>query len=89
MTGEVLAIERQRDDCLAIAQQRGRTVTRTYEDTITASKRLAKRCNYDGMIADFGSDEFDAIICWHLDRLTRQDSQLAQRWSSSGNAGDS
>ncbi|MGV0352142.1 recombinase family protein [Corynebacterium confusum] len=72
-------IERQREDCEAIAKQRGWTVVHTYVDqSISASKKDVARPDYDAMVASYERGELDAIICWDLDRLTRQPSQLEE-----------
>ncbi|MDK6924063.1 recombinase family protein, partial [Escherichia coli] len=34
--------------------------------------------DYDAMVASFERGEIDAIICWDLDRLTRQPWQLEE-----------
>lgn len=76
-TGELLAVERQRDDCLAIIRQRGWELVAEYSDnSISASKRNVKRPEYDRMVADYEAGLFDALVCWDLDRLTRQPRQL-------------
>lgn len=76
-TGEGLAVERQREDCEKIAAARGWTVVETYIDnSISASKRNVRRPAYDRMVSDFGTGSFDALICYDLDRLTRQPRQL-------------
>lgn len=60
-----LAIERQREDCEAIAKQRGWTVVHTYVDqSISASKKDVERPDYDAMVASYERGELDAIICW-------------------------
>jgi site-specific DNA recombinase len=75
--GDGLAVDRQRQDCEAIAKTRGWTVTETYTDnSVSASKRTVRRPEYDRMVADFNAGEFDALICYDLDRLTRQPRQL-------------
>lgn len=38
--------------------------------------RVVKRPEYDGMVADFEMGRFDVLVCWDLDRLTRQPRQL-------------
>ena len=59
-----LAIERQREDCKAIAKQRGWTVVHTYVDqSISASKKDVERPDYDAMVASLKRGELDAIIC--------------------------
>ncbi|WP_430297995.1 recombinase family protein [Sinomonas sp. B1-1] len=75
-TGEGLAIERQREDCEALAAARGWTVVHTYKDNVGASDRRKKRPDYDRMVQDYAAGRFGAIVCWDLDRLTRQPRQL-------------
>ncbi len=76
-TGEQLAVTRQREDCLKIAADRGWTVVREYVDnSISASDRRKVRPAYDRLVADYQAGAFDALICWDLDRLTRQPRQL-------------
>lgn len=76
-TGEELAIKRQREDCLKIIQQRGWTLAGEYVDnSISASDARKRRPGYDRLCEDYDAGRFDAIICWDLDRLTRQPRQL-------------
>ncbi|MFV0433313.1 MAG: recombinase family protein [Leucobacter sp.] len=72
-----LAIERQREDCLRIAADRGWEVVEEYVDqSKSATDKTKKRPDYDRMVADYALDRFEAIICYDLDRLTRQPRQL-------------
>jgi DNA invertase Pin-like site-specific DNA recombinase len=75
-TGEGLAIERQRKDCEGIALQKGWEIVDTYADTVSASKREVRRPEYERMVSDLQAGKFDAVICYDLDRLTRQPRQL-------------
>lgn len=76
-TGEGLAIDRQREDCERIAAERGWRVVQTYVDnSISASSRKKVRPAYDRMASDFAAGGFDALVCYDLDRLTRQPRQL-------------
>jgi DNA invertase Pin-like site-specific DNA recombinase len=76
-TGEGLAVDRQREDCLRIVAQRGWTVAEVYTDnSISASKKNVRRPDYDRMVGDYAAGKFDALVCWDLDRLTRQPRQL-------------
>lgn len=76
-TGEGLGVQRQREACARIAQERGWTVTREYADnSISASDKRTRRPQYDQMAEDYTAGQFDALICWDLDRLTRQPRQL-------------
>lgn len=76
-TGDGLAIERQREACRKIALDRGWVIVREYvDDSISAYKARAKRPDYDQMVNDYADGQFDAIVVWDLDRLTRQPRQL-------------
>lgn len=76
-TGEQLAVQRQRADCRRIAEQRGWTVVDEYVDnSISASDKHKKRPAYDRLVEAYTAGAFDAIVCWDLDRLTRQPRQL-------------
>ncbi|WP_166874467.1 recombinase family protein [Salinibacterium sp. ZJ450] len=76
-TGEGLAIDRQREDCYAIAKERGWEVIGEYvDDSISASKQNVQRPEYNRLLQDYAAGRFDALICWDLDRLTRQMRQL-------------
>jgi len=76
-TGEGLAIERQRKECEAIALQRDWDIVDTYTDnSVSASKREVRRPEYERLVSDLHAGTFDAVICYDLDRLTRQPRQL-------------
>lgn len=77
MTGEGLAVSRQREDCERLARERGWTIVEVYEDnSLSASNPRTRRPAYDRMVDDFAVGRFTAIVCWDLDRLTRQPRQL-------------
>lgn len=72
-----LAIERQRKDCEAIALQKGWNVVDEYVDqSKSATSKTRIRPAYDRLVGDYEAGKFSAIICWDLDRLTRQPRQL-------------
>ena len=77
-TGEEAAVERQLDDCLAIIAQRGwEQAGEPYVDnSVSASKRDVRRPSYDRLVDHYKAGAFDAIVCYDLDRLTRQPRQL-------------
>ena len=76
-TGEELAIKRQRKDCLEIIEKHGWTVAGEYVDnSISASDERKQRPGYDALCRDYEAGKFDALVCWDLDRLTRQPRQL-------------
>ena len=72
-----LAIDRQREQCEALAKHRQWQIVETYVDqSKSATDRTKVRPAYDRMVADYKAGAFDAIICYDLDRLTRQPRQL-------------
>ncbi len=76
-----LAIDRQREQCEALAAYRQWEVVETYVDqSKSATDRTKVRPAYDQMVADYKAGAFDAIICYDLDRLTRQPREL-EDWS--------
>lgn len=76
-TGEGLAVERQRKECGAIVQARGWEVVGEYVDnSISASDSRKKRPAYDRLVSDYENGAYDALVCYDLDRLTRQPRQL-------------
>lgn len=72
-----LAIERQREDSENLAKFRRWEVVETYVDQSKgATDKTKKRPAYDQMVADHHAGCFTAIVCYDLDRLTRQPRQL-------------
>jgi DNA invertase Pin-like site-specific DNA recombinase len=75
--GDHLAVDRQREDCLKIIADRGWNTFREYVDnSVSASDKRKDRPAYNDMVADFDAGRFNALVCWDLDRLTRQPRQL-------------
>lgn len=78
-TGEAKAVARQREDALALIEQHGWDLHEVYQDnSISASRREKRRPDYERMRADFEANKFGVIVCYDLDRLTRQPAQLEQ-----------
>ena len=72
-----LAIDRQREDCENLAKYRRWEIVETYGDqSIAASDRTKKRPAYERMVQDYEAGLLDAIVCYDLDRLTRQPREL-------------
>lgn len=75
--GEAAGVTRQLEDCRALVTARGWAVAQEYVDNHTSAwRKNAKRPRYDEMVADFKAGRFDALVCYDLDRLTRQPRQL-------------
>jgi site-specific DNA recombinase len=76
-TGEHRAIDRQREDCEAKAAEKGLTVSDVYIDnSVSASKRNVVRPAYEQMVNDYKEGKFTNIICYDIDRLSRQPVQM-------------
>lgn len=72
-----LAIDRQRQDCENLATYRGWEVVETYVDqSVSATDKTKARPAYTRMVTDYEAGKFSAIICYDLDRLTRQPREL-------------
>lgn len=72
-----LAVERQREDCERIVKERKWKAVEVYVDqSVSAYARKTRRPAYERMVADYKAGRFDALVCWDLDRLTRQPAQL-------------
>ena len=83
-----LAVDRQREACEAIARDRGWTVIDEYPDnSISASDKRKERKHYDRLVRDYAAGAFDALLCWDLDRLTRQPRQLEDWIDAAENRG--
>lgn len=73
--GNMLAISRQRDDCLKLCRERGWEPVE-YVDNDTSATRSKRRPDYDRMLADVESGDIRAIVSWDLDRLYRRPIEL-------------
>jgi DNA invertase Pin-like site-specific DNA recombinase len=70
-TGEGQAVDRQREDCLRLCQERGWTDVLTYEDNDQSATR-GVRPAYQRMLQDIRDGKVRAIVAWHPDRLYRK-----------------
>ena len=79
-----LAVERQRDECLRVIAREGLEVVETYTDNgVSAYSRGVKRPGFDKMTADYERGKFSVVVCWDMDRFSRQPAQL-ERWIELG-----
>ncbi|HEV8373646.1 MAG TPA: recombinase family protein [Actinomycetota bacterium] len=67
-------VDRQRADCLEIAERRGWTVVEEYIDNdVSAAEGTQKaRRRYLDLLADIEAGKIDAVVMWAEDRLQRQ-----------------
>lgn len=72
--GEGLGVQRQEEDCRALAVSNGYEVVGVYTDNdITAAGAVKKeRPQWDQMLADAQSDAFDTVLAYSNSRLTRR-----------------
>lgn len=75
-TGEALGVERQLEDCRALAKEFGWTVVDEYVDNDRSAYSGKPRPEYLRLLQDLKAGERDGIIGWHADRLHRSPSEL-------------
>ncbi|MDX2953306.1 recombinase family protein [Streptomyces caniscabiei] len=77
-TGAGLGIERQREDCQALAERNGWNVVEVYVDNDISAYSGKKRPGYRRMLADLDEGTATVVIVWHTDRLTRSIVELEE-----------
>jgi site-specific DNA recombinase len=78
--GKQLGVERQREDCLKIARNRGWQVVEHYIDNDVSAAKTSKkvRKEYLRLLGDIEAGKLDAVVLWMEDRLQRQVIELAE-----------
>ncbi|WP_416983502.1 recombinase family protein [Streptomyces sp. T028] len=77
-TGAGLGVDRQREDCEALATRNGWEVLETYVDNDISAFSGKKRPAYRRMLADLDAGKATVVIVWHTDRLTRSIVELEE-----------
>ena len=75
-TGRQAGVTRQQDDCAALAERLGWDVAATFSDNDISAYNGKRRPGFEAMLAALRNHEFDAVICWHTDRLYRRTKDL-------------
>lgn len=75
-TGLGAAVDRQREDCLKLAAERGWEVVRVWTDNDVSASSRKPRPAYTAMLAAVERGEAEAVVAWHVDRLTRKITDL-------------
>jgi DNA invertase Pin-like site-specific DNA recombinase len=75
-TGAGLGVERQEEDCRALCASHGWQVVHVYVDNDVSAYSRRPRPQWQQMLADIHAGRIDAIVCWHVDRLTRSPREL-------------
>ena len=70
-TGEALGVQRQCDDCTALAERLGWEIVAIYTDNDISAYNGKNRPGFEAMLEAMKRGEFGALLCWHPDRLYR------------------
>lgn len=73
-----LGVARQEDDCRRLAEQLGWPVAEVYVDNDLSAFTGKRRPAYERMLSDMRDGRRDAVVCYHLDRLTRRPIELEE-----------
>lgn len=76
--GAGLGVERQRDDCAALAARLGWSVVGIYEDNDISAYSGKHRPGYRRLLDDIKAGNLDAVLAWHNDRLHRSPRELEE-----------
>jgi site-specific DNA recombinase len=76
--GLQLGVQRQVEDCRALAERRKWPVVKVYIDDDVSAYKSRIRPAYQQMLADLRNGVLDAVIVWNLDRLHRQPKELEE-----------
>jgi site-specific DNA recombinase len=74
--GAGLGVQRQEQDCRALAKTLGWAVARVYTDNDISAYSGKGRPAYREMLADMDAGVVQGVICWHTDRLHRSPREL-------------
>lgn len=69
---EGLGVQRQLDECLALADRLGWQVVAHHDDNDTSAFKRRKRPGYEALLDSMKNGDVDAVLCWHTDRLYRR-----------------
>lgn len=76
--GEGLGVARQEEDCRALAERLGWTVTELYTDNDLSAFSGKPRPAYRRLLSDIDSGKVGGVIVWHTDRLHRSPTELEE-----------
>ncbi|MGO4594892.1 recombinase family protein [Leifsonia sp. 2TAF2] len=75
-TGEGLGVQRQLEDCRRLARDRDWVIAGEYVDNDVSAYSGKPRPAYERMVGDIVERRIDAVLVYHLDRLTRRPVEL-------------
>lgn len=76
--GAGLGVARQIEDCRNLASAKGWTVTEQFTDNDTSAYRGHARPQFESMLEAIERGDFDAVVTYHQDRLTRTPAEFEQ-----------
>ncbi|MFI9355842.1 recombinase family protein [Streptomyces lydicus] len=74
--GAGLGIARQEEDCRTLCARKGWDVVDVYPDNDVSAYSGAPRPKWQELLADINEGIVNAVVCWHVDRLTRSPREL-------------
>jgi DNA invertase Pin-like site-specific DNA recombinase len=74
--GDTAGVDRQREDCLRLVEDRGFNLVGTYIDNNRSAFSGRSRPEYERLLADVDAGLVDVIVVWATDRLYRRLSDL-------------
>ena len=86
-TADGLGVKRQQADCEALAARKGWGIAGVYVDNDAGAWSGKTRPEYQRLLGDLRSGAIDAVMVWHLDRLTRRPIELEQFFETCDTAG--
>jgi site-specific DNA recombinase len=82
-----LGVGRQVQDCEALARARNWSIADRYIDNDISAYSNKRRPQWERLLADITAGQIDAVIVYHLDRLTRQPRDLERFFDTCDRAG--
>jgi DNA invertase Pin-like site-specific DNA recombinase len=74
--GAGLGVQRQVEDCRRTAIGLGYEIAGIYTDNDVSAYTDKPRPDYDRLLGDIRAGSIEAVVCWHIDRLTRSPREL-------------
>jgi DNA invertase Pin-like site-specific DNA recombinase len=71
-----LGVQRQEEDCLALAERLGWQVVRVYVDNDLSAFSGKRRPEYEALCEDLEARVIRGVVTWHPDRLHRRNAEL-------------
>lgn len=71
ISGEMLGLQRQVDECTALAEQNRWEIARRFDDNDLSAFSGKTRPGFEALLESMKRGEIDVLLCWHVDRLYR------------------